>query len=288
MIVVDGFGNVAVDDQGFAFVEVFNMSDALVSVSDIQIDSLQDISVEYEDCTNSAIAAYEACYIELQWTPSGEESIDADLSLNASAGGQSETLTTPLVGVSQSLAEFGDTVEYPDAQFETDHAWLWEFDYDDNDDGDTAVGTEFGSDDEFWLSGFFNNVEAIDLFFLYQLDGANAVIFIDDVAVYELSHAKKWDEATITVPAGATVRWQFKSITQGRKRGSVRMNGFTQAAASVKQIDASTDSPSSALAAQPQLADMVGAGANGIMGSFVIMLLLAMRRWRKAPVSVQP
>ena len=206
---------------------------------------------------------FEMCYVELEWIPIEEGELSAELLLNASSGGELESFSLAVPGIAQSLGNFGDSVEMPDADFDTDHEQPWNVTESDAVEGDNAMETEFDSDDSFWLTGDFDNSEDMVLSFYYLLEGASCLIYLDDTAIYELSNSEKWEEASVTVPAGSSVKWEFTPYEKAHAGGTVRMDNFRQQPGLMSSAASESSSINSEAGSVATVAPSAESGASG-------------------------
>ncbi len=268
---IDSFRRVEVGDTGYALLEVFNPTNRQITVSNITVDVRPGtaengmLTMDYEDCTFAPLQRRESCFIDIAWTPEAQGRLRSLITVDVSHDGHTKTLKKGAGGNAKSMSDFGDAIEFPWAQFDSNHANPWQRSHENPVNGDSSIETEISTEEAFFLSGDFSNAQASTLSFQYSLTGATAIIEVNGEPLYELAATDDdWSDAELQIPANALVTWTFRPDTASASTGKVRLDDFRMLATdTAKESTSESDSPS---------ADATAGGSAG--GSFTLLPLL--------------
>lgn len=273
--VIEPFFHVAVNDVSWATVEFYNAGEDFISLSNLQLPNGVTVYVESEDCFSMELGPDEACYLDLDWNPANANDLNGELLAEAFNGSNVKAISIPLKGVVVEQVDVGNDIDWPEADYYSEYPDDWNYDNTDVASGDSAIASDMLYTDTLNLIGVFDEADDYELQFDYQLDGVNGCIYIDDERTYELAANENWQQASIFVPAGADVRWEFKSTNRDRGERKVRLDGVK---VTDNKMAANNELPVLPGTNMQNFGPISGAGSAGIGGLMALMLLLGGRR----------
>lgn len=226
MVVIDPFYHVMANESSWGTVEFYNAGANPISISNIQLPQNVSISEFSDDCTAYELRPEEACYTDINWKPVNSTDLIGVISVDIYDGSENETMLVPLTGAVLEPVEIGHEIDWPTAEYYSTFPEEWDVDNTDVTAGDSAVSSSMQNTDTLNLVGEFGEQDAYELEFEYQLDGVNCYIYLDDQLAYELAAFEQWQSATVDVPAGAQVRFEFKAMSRDRGERKVRLDAL--------------------------------------------------------------
>ena len=301
---VADFDNVEVGEQAFAYAEVFNGSDSTVVLGDAALEANANVSIEMDYCSGVELAPADFCYIDLLWQVENDVELEGSLTISAFDGAATSKFQLSLEGATLEPLDIVPVEDIPDAEFLTNDDELWVVNEEDP-DTHGGITSDLQNTDLLTLEAEFDWEDSFFLGFDYQLDGVVCIVYIDGIPSYELASAQEWQQVSVLVPAGASVRWKFFSWEDSTADRSeeddsnevhrVKLDGFKRLP--VSAVDSSSaDIPvvTTTTGATSPAGDGVsedisvaesnvsgGAASSGVWGLWVLTALMLMRRTRQ-------